>query len=210
MLNPLVSIVIPTRRSESVEVTMRSLMRQTLQNFAVHVVVDHEGRGAPWARNRGAECARGTYLLFSDNDIEWEPDALETMVRALEGAAGAEVLEQGRRWAVGYVYGGYWQVNPVDGTHRTYCLEPWRFDVLQKRNFISTMTLMVRGHFPGFDESLGRLQDWDLWLTLAERGTAGQAIERVLFTTWVRNGITFGGAMDYDTAWRVVRHKHHG
>jgi len=63
---------------------------------------------------------------------------------------------------------------------------------LQRINYISTMTLIRRQDFPGFDTNLIRFQDWDLWLTLLEKGRRGIAVHDKLFYTQPRIGISSG------------------
>lgn len=214
-MTPLISVVIPTRRHELVTVTLDSLMQQTCQDLEVHVVVDHDGRGAPWARNQGARRAAGRYLLFSDSDIAWVPTALEDMLAALRAANPDDgIVVDDDRLAVGYAYGAYRMGGSV------YCLQPWDLKRLYGGNYISTMSLIDRRVTSGsrygrdepaewFDESLSRLQDWDLWLSLACIGVKGVDVPRVLFETAVRDGLSFGvGALGWDAAFRAVRRKH--
>jgi len=203
MRGPLISVVIPTRKGESVTTTVHSLMQQTIQDLELLTIVDHDGRGAPWARNRGAEIARGEYLLFSDNDIDWVPDALDQLVIALISAPDEVSDSAGRSWRVGYAYGAY------EMAGRLFCAEPWSFQILQGRNLVSTMALMKRGCFPGWDESLGRLQDWELWLRMAlQQRVCGVQVPKVLFRTEVRAGISFDGRCSYEDAWATIRRKH--
>ena len=54
-------------------------------------------------------------------------------------------------------------------------------ELLREQNFIMTTSLMRREVFPGFDESLKRFQDWDLWLTMLEQGHTGVCISEFLF-----------------------------
>lgn len=207
----LISIVVPTRKGESVDLTMSTLMRQTYQDFEVHVIVDSMERGAPWARNAGAELARGQYLLFSDNDIDWDPGALDAMVKALTAAREDEIKSGDVfEWRTAYAFGGYYITGvPTDGrTVGPVGNEPWDFATLKGRNFISTMSLMTRQSFMGFDEKLGRLQDWDLWLRLAMQARRrGVWVGRPLFSTPYREGISFDGRVTYEEAWRYVRIK---
>ena len=53
------------------------------------------------------------------------------------------------------------------------------------------MALIRREDFPatGWDESLKKFQDWDLWLTMLSLGKIGYFIPQVLFT------ISTGGVM---------------
>jgi len=106
-LIPTVSVIIPTyNRAYSISQTIESVLQQIYQDFEIIVVDDastddtkevvkrfgdsricylrHEkNRGAPWARNSGAEAARGEYLAFLDSDDVWYPRLLEQQVAAL-------------------------------------------------------------------------------------------------------------------------------
>jgi glycosyltransferase involved in cell wall biosynthesis len=204
MSRPLVSIVVPTRAHEAVTLTMDSLMKQTVQDFELHLVVDKDGRGAPWARNRGAELARGEYLLFSDADICWDPDALEAMVTRL----GAR--RDDGEYATAYVYGSYEIRGPGSKRLGPIGTSPWDLAELSGHNYISTMSLMVREAFMGWDETLTRLQDWEMWLRMAKDGKLkGEYLGRGLFwTPWREHGISFEGDASYTAAWRTIRMKH--
>ena len=59
----------------------------------------------------------------------------------------------------------------------------WPFDAekLKKIPYIHTTSLIRREFFPGWDENIKRLQDWDLWLTMLEQGRAGVWINKILF-----------------------------
>ena len=186
-------MVVPARPRADVSLTMRTLMQQTLQDIEVHLVVDHAGKGANWARNRGAELARGTYLLLSDDDIEWHPEALEWMATCLDESSTD----------IGFVYGAYKMGEKVQ------CNVEFSAAALKRENYISTMSLMKREAFPGMDENVERLQDWDLWLTLLRKGYLGRYVGRQVFTTPVKDGITFGeNAPDWHKANQYIREKH--
>ncbi len=60
----------------------------------------------------------------------------------------------------------------------------WPFDEkrLCRMPYIMTSSLVRAKDFPGFDEGVQRLQDWDVWLTMLEQGKKGIWIPRVLFT----------------------------
>lgn len=211
---PKISVVVPSRPRESVELTLNSLTRQTLQDFELILVVDWQLRGAPWARNRGAQLARGEYVLFSDNDLEWAPDALECMLKTLERGRELGIDEHGFR--VGYAYPAYLETR-VPGRWRKLKSSTrgpigdadWDFARLQQSNFIHTSSLIAREHVIEFDPELERLQDWDVWLRLALKdGIKGIATHRVLFKTPYRNGITHGSRLSYAEAKERVQHKH--
>jgi glycosyltransferase involved in cell wall biosynthesis len=185
-------IVIPNRVNE-VNFTAFSLRKQTLQNFRIVSATDTEKRGANYVRNEGFENEwRGEeFVLFSDNDINWMPDALERMLAKLQATPDSS-----------YCYGGYL----LDG--HTFCMQEWDAEQLKKGNYISTMSLIRADDFPGFDEDIKRLQDWDLWLTMLEKGKKGVYCGGLVFETYVRNGISAGVDISYEEALEVVIRKH--
>jgi hypothetical protein len=93
---------------------------------------------------------------------------------------------------------------------RIYCDHQFDAQALRKRNLASTMSLIRRPLFPGFDPEIKRLQDWDLWLTMAARGHDGVHCGGApIFSTAVRpGGITYGGSISYEEAFEVLRKKH--
>ena len=187
---PLLSVVIPVRQGGNAEITLASLQQQTFQDFQVIQFPDKRGN-ANWARNRGFELCLSPCILFSDDDIQWEPDALQVLMAALEQNPNAS-----------YAYGAYRCGKRINSGQEFDAKE------LRRKNYISTMSVIRSEHFSGFDESLQRLQDWDLWLTMLERGHVGVFCGRTIFTTEVRPGITHSSKISWHEAERIVRTKH--
>lgn len=185
-----ISVIIPVRQGGNPDITLRSLAHQTVQNFDILISHD-EGKGANWARNRGAELSKADLLLFSDDDIEWTPSALQILEQALSANPTAS-----------YAFGSYEMGGQVQ------CQAPFNAHQLRRYNIASTMALIRREHFPGFDESLQRLQDWDLFLTMLSKGHAGVQCGRLTFRTQLRDGITQNGPVAYDDACDVIARKH--
>src|SRR6516162_9405087 len=77
------TVVIPCREGAIPSTTLASLARQTYQNFDI-IVVHDRGRGANWARNCGFRLVRTEFVLFSDDDIDWHPTALQALKSALD------------------------------------------------------------------------------------------------------------------------------
>lgn len=197
---PKIAVVIPCRKDESADVTLNSLLANTIfDQCSVLVLYDKEGRGAPWARNKGWEWIKANwpdplpeFVLFSDADIAWKSNALETMIRVLEATPKAS-----------YVYGRYKLGND------TWSDQAWDPIMLKQKNYISTMSIIRTKDLPDppFDESIKRLQDWDLWLTMLEQGKRGVYCGDLIFETPLKPGISHLG-MNYIDAVLTVRKKH--
>ena len=185
-----VNIVIPVREGGNPETALRSLATQTFTDFDVIVSWDKQNN-ANSARNRGKRLSNAPFLLFSDDDIKWEPGALELLMRTLEQHPEAA-----------YAYGAYAMGNWIQ------CNRPFSAARLRQTNFISTMSLIRRGCFPGFDEAIPRLQDWDLWLTMLARGHRGVYCGEQIFTTEKGDGISYGDGVSHAEAVRIVKEKH--
>ncbi len=120
--------------------------------------------GADWARNYGAHLAQGEFLFFCDADIILKKDALQKLFTALQENKNAS-----------FAYSSFqlgWKKMPS---------RPFDAAVLKKYNYISTMSLIRRKDFAGFDEKLKKFQDWDMWLTMLEQGKRGVFVPQFLF-----------------------------
>jgi hypothetical protein len=186
------AIIIPQRPGdEHVTNTLASLEWSVFTDFYIKIQPDQWGN-ANAARNAGFAAAPKTELvLFSDCDIDWDPDGIGAMVSALDAHPEAA-----------YAFGSY------EMGRRLYCTTPFSDRELRKRNLASTMSVIRTDAFPGFDPTIERLQDWDLWLTMLAEGNRGVHCGHQIFTTPYRNGITFNGPVTYEQAYRKLRQKH--
>jgi glycosyltransferase involved in cell wall biosynthesis len=214
---PVISVVIPVGNGHKQHVfnALDSLESQTMRKWEVIVVDDTddlaswsfdgidnmlksypyvrmvktEGRmGAGYARNRGAEVARASLLLFLDADDNFlVPEALEKMLAAWnsEGMAvytdyvskafisseEADRLKNSKRLL---------NYNPIDGLamHLSYAGE---YDCekavnqpanpLFLWNLISTLVPKLwHDEIGGFDETMPSWEDWEYWLRMARAG----------------------------------------
>lgn len=187
---PELTIVIPHRTYENANYTLDSLKYSSYQDFKV-VVVSDEGKGAPYARNKGFKQVDTEFVLFSDNDIQWTINGIKHMMDCLK--AHPECT---------YCYG----INRV-GPY-TQCQEEFDPELLKKHNYISTMTVIRSKDFPGFDESLIRFQDWDVWLNLLlNHNKIGINCNKLIFSTPIRDGITKEGLSEGE-AEKVIKQKY--
>ena len=192
-----VSVVIPHTKSRAKFFASVCLPSVERCNPAQIIVVDREG-GACEKRNEGASRAVCDYLLFVDDDVELMPDFIRRMY---------EKLQQHQERA--YCYSDHYLVDhftepPVETIN---CSTFWNLDKLRKGNFVDTCSLIRKCYFPGFDPEIKRLQDWDLFLSIGERGGAGVYLPTPMFKRHhMDSGIS--DRVDFMESVLAVRRKH--
>ncbi|MFO0888493.1 MAG: glycosyltransferase [Isosphaeraceae bacterium] len=184
---PLVTIVIPVfNRLQYLDQAIRSVLDQTHPEIELIVVDDGSpldpqpvvsaygdrltlirkpNGGLASARNAGIERARGTYILFLDDDDYLEPTAVERLLRAIDEHPGAP-------WAAGrFCYvddrGGkspgreslHFDSGDIYSRMIRECLISCPSTVLVRTDVLRNLGL--------FDESLRLSEDYDMWLRLA-------------------------------------------
>lgn len=85
--------------------------------------------------------------------------------------------------------------------------EDFDYSKLKKNNLCSTMSLIRSDHFIGFDKEIKRLQDWDLWLRMSNKGMSGKWIDENLFFSYEEEGISKGKST-YRQAFFELKKKH--
>lgn len=135
-----------------------------LADGRVRLVRLEENRGAPVARNRGIELARGRFVAFLDSDDEWLPGKLERQLTMLEGDDRPDA-----------VISGFHERSPEG--ERTFIppagVLPYDRLIAGPRSWLTTGTIVVRTELARrvrFDESLAAYQDWDVLVRLARVG----------------------------------------
>ena len=190
---PIVSVIVRTcNRRRSLEECLQSLQAQTWQDFEVILVNDggedvadlveemspplqvtyrawRPSRGRPQALNAGLKEARGECIAYLDDDDIYYPDHLETLVTALS-SGNYRVAYADIAWA-------FQRLTP-DGTYETYerrQLHARAFDPdwLLFENYIPNNAMMhARACLEAvgpFDEAFEVLEDWELWIRLAQQ-----------------------------------------
>ncbi len=208
-----ISVIIPCyNHASTIGRCLESVFAQTYENVEVIVVDDgsrdaldaalalfrdrvrvirQHNQGGPAARNRGFRESTGDFVMFCDADARLRKDALEKLSAALEAHPEAA-----------YAYASFrfgWKKFP---------LGPFDPERLKKHNYIHTGSLIRREAFPGFDETLKRFQDWDLWLTMMEQGKTGIWVPEMLSKVHVsskRGGISnWLPKFVYRLPWRLL------
>lgn len=190
----MISIIVPVyNQAKKLGVLLESIARQELRDWEVIVVNDgsqdnpeavfaaftsrvnldnrfvflnQANQGAPSARNRGWQESQGDYLFFCDADADLQPIALRELLAALVNNP-----------QVSYAYPSF------NWGNKLFKVGPFSEAKLQTGPYIHTMALIRRADFPaqGWDESIRKFQDWDLWLTMLEAGKSGIWVNQVLF-----------------------------
>ena len=139
---------------------------EALNNPRITVIHRSQGGGSARSRNHGMQQGNAPWVAFLDDDDRWAPDKLQAQLAAIE-------LEPAARWAVcgsvnfdaQGVVGGQRLAGgggPVFDRLLVDCVLPaGASNVLVSRELLESVG--------GFDERLGSVEDWDLWLRLAER-----------------------------------------
>jgi glycosyltransferase involved in cell wall biosynthesis len=195
-MKELISVIIPIyNRVHLLPKVLDSIKRQIYKNIEIIVVDDgsdekvevddsvklirQENKGAPSARNRGLEEAKGEYVIFWDADVIGESEMLEKMCGELQENSEAS-----------YAYCNH-ETSIIKYITKKIPARKFDESELEKNNYIHSTSLIRRKDVMKWDESLKRFQDWDLWLGMAEKGKAGVWVDEYLFT--ILGGGTMSG-----------------
>jgi len=226
--NPLVSVILPTyNRAKLLDRAMRSILSQDYSNLELIVVDDcstdetrdvvagfcdekikyyrqEKRRGAAAARNRGIKESRGEYIAFQDSDDEWLPGKLSRQM-AVFLVSPPEV---------GVVYSSFYRIEggkkfvfPKTGQakggniHRSLMFE----------NFVTTQAAVVRRtcfeKVGFFDESMPRLQDWELWIRISRHFSFEFVNDPLINTYRTSDSISVDRKALFE-AHKLILHKH--
>lgn len=190
----MISIIIPIyNQADKLRATLNSINLQTYRDLEIIIVNDgsrdnpeqaftkfldesktdltfyffnQNNAGAPAARNRGFKESKGDFLFFCDADATLEPQALEILLNTLIENREASYAFSAFKWG-----------------KKTFAVGNFDIEKLKREPYIHTMALIRREAYPatGWDESIKKFQDWDLWLTMLENGKVGIFVNYILF-----------------------------
>jgi glycosyltransferase involved in cell wall biosynthesis len=162
------SVLAQARRADELIVVDDGSTDDTAAVAAEFLGVDYvfqQNSGLSAARNTGLWRASGEYVLFLDSDDILKPTAIKNCLIALE-----------ENPEVAFVYGGFWWVDSKRGfigeeRARTYTDQ--FAAVLARNHILMHGTVMYRTEIlrlaRGFDESLVRCEDYDIYLRLTKK-----------------------------------------
>lgn len=193
-----ISIIVPVyNRERYLAACLESVRGQTYSNWECLVIDDgstddslriassyagsdsrfkvyrQENNGSSSARNNGLLRAAGEWVLFLDSDDALENEAIECRVKAVMGLGDLAGL-------MCAIYGP--EKFCGNNLNTLFFIRHYRDDLskedllmsLLKRNVFAINTLLISKSAMlregGFDESLDRAEDWDMWLRLAVSG----------------------------------------
>ena len=198
-------IIINDGSSDNVEAIAAEYLKK-LETPDHYLFLNQTNHGAPAARNHGFRESKGDYLLFCDADATLHPQALEYMLAYLESNPSASYAYSSFLWG-----------------KKLFKLTNFDPEKLKRQPYIHTMSLIRRADYPvnGWDESIKKFQDWDLWLTMLEAGKIGVFVPEVLFTVSPGGTISswlpsfayklfpfLPAVKKYKTAMKIIKDKH--
>ena len=184
-----ISVVIPTyNREKSILASVNSVLNQTYKNIEVIVVDDgskdkteeliktiddprlkyiklDSNHGACYARNVGIKESTGKYIAFQDSDDTFRENKLESQLNNLKDKKSDMDFCQ-------------MELHIENTIHIFPSIKKYKdnskgiIDILCTGNVISTQTILAKKEIfndVSFDESLPRLQDYDLVLRIAPK-----------------------------------------
>ncbi len=223
----MVSVIIPTyNREKTISRALESVQKQTYKDMEIIIVDDcstdntreviedykddciryirHDvNKGACAARNTGIEVARGEYIAFQDSDDEWFPQKLETQMKKLE-EENADICVTPLISCD--IVKGTQEIHPVGG----YADDVFNIEHFLGKSYVSTQVILAKkACFDDimFDESLPRLQDWDLCIRLVSRYKFCYLKEPMAYQYIQSDSITSSDKKALD-AYRIIYNKY--
>lgn len=192
---PAVSVIIPTyNRASLIREALQSVFAQTFKDYEIIVVDDgstditgalleplvEAGRirytrtshqGGPAARNVGIRMAKGKYIAFHDSDDLFMPRRLEKQVAFLESSPSVALVHSGySKFDETGADLGYRDTTRFSGRCYPRILLEWVVLMAVPTVLVRAFVLDVVG---GFDETMKRSADLDMWRRITMRYTIG-------------------------------------
>jgi GT2 family glycosyltransferase/MoaA/NifB/PqqE/SkfB family radical SAM enzyme/Flp pilus assembly protein TadD len=218
---PLVSVIVPTyNRPNQLAVALKSVLEQTYKNLELIVVNDAgsdvenvvssfqgsqpityirhgKNRGLAAARNSGIKLARGKYIAYLDDDDVFYPHHIETLVAFLESSEYKVAYTDAYRAYQEKKNGEY----VVIKRDVPYSFD-FDYDRILETNFVPVLCFMHERSCVEeaglFDESLKRLEDWDLWIRMSRKFKFAHIKQLTCEFTWRTDGSTMTSGQEHE------------
>lgn len=219
----LVSIIMPNYNSEKyVEVTVKSVLAQTYQNWELLFVDDRstdaslelvnafqderirifsmkENGGAALARNKAIEEAKGKWIAFLDSDDLWMPEKLEKQIAYMQNNG---------------IYFSYTDYEVIDESNAVISTFKPRLDVCKykdilKHNHIGCLTVIYDSDKLGkvfMPTNATKREDMACWLSILKKGEEAHCLHECLAQYKVHsNSVSSNKFKMMKYQWRVYR-----
>jgi glycosyltransferase involved in cell wall biosynthesis len=178
------------------EATRRAIT--DLERDGVHVV-RQENRGLAAARMAGLAATTSRYVYPIDSDDVLVPNALTQLADALDTHR-----ELAAAWGDSIVFGSGEYIL----RKRELMLDPWRITYYNGLPYSSMFRRDVLYEAGGW-QLRGGYEDWDLWMSLAERGHRGLHVRSPVMRYRIHGSRMFADAMArHDTIEAELRRRH--
>lgn len=197
-MKPKISVIISTynRSQKFLPKAIESVQDQSFQDWELIVVDDHstddtegyckglkdkriryhrlkKNSGSdPKPKNTGIGLAKAELIAFLDDDVQYRRHALRTLYKAITDDLDV-------------VYGDMW-IKPNNEPGIAYDFDA---QLLMLRNYIDTSVALVRKaalyDVGGWDESLPKFVDWNLWVRLAKAGYKFKRINKYVTNYYI-------------------------
>ncbi len=225
----MVTVIIPVfNREDTISRAVNSVLQQKYKNIEVIIVDDcsndstvnvvkdfrdprvkliclPQNHGANYARNRGIENAKGTYIAFQDSDDEWLKGKLDKQIKYMTNNNLAASF-------CPYILcdGEQRQIIPLDFENRDLYTKQLK-EKLKRGNVVGTPTLVVKkdvfSQIGMFDEKMTRLQDYEFVLRFIKKYSLGYIAEPLVKAYRVEGSISNSEGAFLD-AYKRLAEKH--
>jgi len=207
MEKPKISVILTTfERPERLKKAIKSVLKQTFQDWELIIYDDYSQDGKTpkicekfakkdsriryirgkfnsgthaFGKNQGAKVAKADLIAYLDDDNEYRRDHLQVLYKYL----GDYDIVYGDRWLVDETGRG----KNTKGISRDFNAQ-----LLSVINYIDTSDVLVRKKcleaIGGWDESLPKFADWNLWVRLAKAGFKFKRIPIIITDYHVHEG----------------------
>jgi glycosyltransferase involved in cell wall biosynthesis len=216
-------------RAQEIKESIQSVLNQTYEDLELIVINDggtdetekiinnfnsskiiycklKENKGLSGALNEGIIRASGKYIAYLDDDDIYYPGHIETLVRFIEENPENDCVYSHAWWCFGDINGGSFVEY-----YRNENQKPDKFDraALGKSNYISTLNILHRKscllRAGLFNEDLGKLMDWELWMRLSKYCSFHQIDEFTGEYRWKQNNMSVEDRLDVEFLNRIVK-----
>jgi hypothetical protein len=197
-----VSVVLTTIKSRSYFTNEFVIPALQQNNPAEILIIDDEDLNVQEKRNKGAAMATQDFIIFCDDDKIMPKHYLSILYKSLLNKP-----------EYGFAYTDYQSIiidakGHLRKTNFYHQANVFDIEELRKMNYIDTCSLMRREAFCGFDPAIKRLQDWDLWLTMSEKGIKGLYVRNTGFLAFYLDEGISSNSNSYIEALASVKAKH--